>query len=234
MGGPALQSSPNYVTLWELRDRDAARAAWVFDAPLVLLRSDRAGEIAGGTVLARNDAYELRELAAPGLVGPVQVVDVLPAGRQAARAAAVKWLWSELPFESRVLAHAGFGGPGRPPRGEVLAVRRTASRITAEVDVAADASSPTTFVVRESWHPRWTARIDGAPAPVRRVTPDFLALDVPAGSHTIDLRFERPRWFWFLWTLWPWLALAGWAGERIVRLRAEASEPPPPPAETAS
>lgn len=218
MGGAALQSSPNFVYQWELRDRDPARAAWVFDAPLVLLKSERSGEIAGGAVLARNDAYELRELPSPGLVGPVQVMGALPAGRKEARAAGVRWLWTEMPYENRVLAHHGSGDAGPAPSGETLAVRRAPSAIAADVI----AEGPTTFVIRESWHPRWTATLDGAPARIRRVTPDYMAIDVPPGEHTFVLRFERPRWTWLLWFLWPWLALAGWAGETIIRRRRAA------------
>jgi hypothetical protein len=231
MGGAALQSSPSYVYQWELRDRDPARTAWVFDAPLVLIKSARSGELAGGVVLARNDAYELRELPAPGLVGPVRVMGALPAGRAAARKAAVRWLWSEQPFENRVLAHHGHGDAGPAPSGQTLAVRRGPSTISADVI----AEGTTTFVIRESWHPRWTARIDGAAAPIRRVTPDYMAIDVPAGTHTIDLAFERPRWTWLLWFLCPWLIGAGWAGETILRRRREAAATAtPPPAATAS
>ena len=215
MGGAALQSSPNYVYQWELRDRDPARAAWVFDAPLVLMKSERAGEVAGGVVLARNDGYELRELPAPGLVGPVHVVGALPPGRQAARKEVVRWLWSEQPFEHRVLVHHGSGDAGPPPSGEVTEVRRGLSRISADVVAAA----PTTFVIRESWHPRWTATLDGEPARIRRVTPDYMAIDVPAGEHTFQLTFDRPKWIWFLWVLWPWLAIAGWVSEKWLRMR---------------
>jgi hypothetical protein len=208
MGGAALQSSPNYVYHWELlRDRDPMRAAWVFDSPLVITRP---GEIKFGDVLKTTQDYELRALPSPGLVGPVQVVGELPPGRKAAREAAVEWLWSEMPFKNQVLAHHGSGDDGTQPRGRTVAVTRDGSRIRAEVE----AEAATTFIVRESWHPRWRATLDGAPAPIRRVTPDYLAIDVPEAHHVIALRFDRPLWTWLLWLLWPGLVAAAWVFER--------------------
>jgi hypothetical protein len=57
---------------------------------------------------------------------------------------------------------------------------------------------------------------------VRRVTPDFPAVDVPAGKHTIELRFERPMWLILSWLLWPGTALAAWLVLRQLQRRAEA------------
>jgi hypothetical protein len=217
MGGAPLQSSPNYAYLWELRDRDAARAAWVFDAPLVL--APRGDQHAGDVVFA-TAAYELRQLPAPGLVGPVEIVGALPPGRDAARRETVRWLSSELPWQHQVLAYAGSGEAGPLPRGRVLEVDRGGSWISARV--AADA--PTTFVIRESWHPRWRATIDGAAARIRRVTPDYLALDVPDGDHALRVQFDRPVWTWILWLVGPGLVAAAAAGERRWRRRAAAAE----------
>ena len=78
--------------------------------------------------------------------------------------------------------------------------------IVADVEV----NSPTTFLVRESWHPRWHAFIDGDEVPVRRMTPDFPAVDVPPGKHEISMRFERPWWVWACWLVWPLTAIGAW------------------------
>lgn len=209
MGGASLQSSPSFAFLYELRDRDAARAARLFDAPLVLVRTQRAAELPDGALLAETPTYQLRRLPSPGLVGPVRVVGALPAGRAAARRAALDWLRSDAALAGDVLAYPGPGGgpptpaaappPGAPADATVHAVRRGGSWIEADVEVAA--GGPTTLVVRESWHPRWRATVDGAPVPVRRVTPSFLAVDVPPGAHALRLAFARPWWSWALWAL---------------------------------
>lgn len=204
LGGAALQSSPNFVYHRDISD--AARAAWVFDAPLVIARP---GELPIGEVLVSTAAYDLRLLPAPGLVGTVQVVGELPAGRIAARAAGLEWLASEQPLRNIVLAHHGAGARSLPPRGHTLSVTRGDSSIRAEVE----AEAATTFIVRESWHPRWRAFLDGAAVPIRRVTPDYMAVEVPESKHELELRFERPLWTWLLWLLWPGLSAAAWAVE---------------------
>ena len=71
-------------------------------------------------------------------------------------------------------------------------------------------NKPTTFIVRESWHPRWHGYVDGEEVPVRRVTPDFAAVDVPVGPHEVSLRFERPWWAIADWLAWPGFSLLAW------------------------
>jgi uncharacterized membrane protein YfhO len=57
---------------------------------------------------------------------------------------------------------------------------------------------PVTFRAAVSWHPGWHAAVDGLAVPVQRLTPDILGVDVPPGSHQIELRFRRPWWTWAL------------------------------------
>jgi hypothetical protein len=215
MGGAGLQASPNYVYLWE--QQDPTRSAWIYDSPLVLLKHDQADNVPGGEILVETPHYMLKELPAPGLVSPVQVTGELPPGRKPARAAVIRWLKGDAPMKEEVLAYNGFGIAGPAPQGIVLAYSRQPSPGD-EPDITADvrASAPTTFMFRESWHPRWVAFVDGAPAPIRRVTPDVIAVDIAPGTHHIALRFDRPWWAWAAWLLWPlagifgWLAVAGW------------------------
>jgi len=211
MGGAALQSSPSYVFLWELRDtRWSAKAARIFDAPLVLVARDRARLVGAGRVVAETEQLSLIALPAPGLVSPAQIVGTLPPGRAAARAAALRWLASDESLVDRLLAYDGHGGAGPPPAGRVTSAARRPPGAGPDLVASVEAEAPTTFVVRESWHPRWYATIDGAPAPVRRVTPDMMAVDVAAGAHAIALEFDRPWWALALWLLWPAAALVGW------------------------
>jgi hypothetical protein len=219
MGGAPLQSSSSYVYTWELRDNDPRRAAWIFDAPYVLALATRTGEVPGAELVATSGYYALMRYPAPGLVGPVQVTGTLPPGRKAARKEAVRWLWSEAPYQDQVLAHAGSGGAGPPPQGRVVDWRRGGSWIAADVE----ADAPTTFVVRETWHPRWRATLDGAPVAVRHVTPSFMAIDVPPGAHTFRLEFQRPWWALALWLLWPAIPLAAWLTQRRARGPAAAA-----------
>lgn len=208
MGGGGLQASPSYDFLWT--NRDPLRNAWLFDAPFVVLGLPEEPGDPTGEPYFRTRHYQVKKLPAPGLVSPVEVVGTLPAGRKPGHQAALAWLSTDLGQKNQHLAYAGSGGAGPAPQAKVLAVRRQRSPgdapdLVAEVRV----EQPSTLMFRESWHPRWTGLIDGQPAPVRRLTPSFAALDVPAGAHVIALRFDRPWWALAAWLLWPGCALLG-------------------------
>jgi hypothetical protein len=211
MGGAALQSSPNYVYAWAMRNAEPALVAWVFDAPLLIMRNNHAFKLADGEVLWEGATYQIRRFEAPGFVGPVRVVGELPAGRRAHREAARRWVYGPGPTQREVLARPA--SPAAPPAGRAVDVTRGPSWIRARVQVDDDRLGPTTFAIRESWHPRWRATLDGVPVAVRRITPDYMAVDVPRGTHALELRFRRPVWVWLLWGLPVLLILAARAIE---------------------
>ncbi len=210
-GAAGLQSSTNFVYLWSTPN--PIRSAWIYDAPLVLTNHER-GPTIGGTLLASTEHFELRELPSPGLVSAAQVVGEIPPGpRDKMRKVVLRWQATDQPMHEQLLAWPGSGIAGPPPDGDVLEVKRGRSRITFRAQVR----SKTTFLVREGWHPRWVATVDGKPARIRRVTPDMMALDLEPGEHTVVLRFERPLWLWLLWLCVPLAMLAGWLAERLLR-----------------
>jgi hypothetical protein len=235
MGGGGLQASPNYDYLWTINatTHDYTRIAWVYDAPYLVFSKGSESKMPPGEEVGKTEHYEIRKLPAPGLVSPVQIIGMLPPGyhaEQAGRIVALQWLtgralpetkrWLEQynikltgnePLEDKVLAYAGSGPPGPPPAGKLVRAWRQDSPGN-DADIVADvqASKPTTFMIRESWHPRWHAYIDGDEVPVRRVTPDFPAVDVTPGNHTIEMRFERPWWAQIAWLAWPGVAIAAW------------------------
>jgi hypothetical protein len=208
MGGAALQSSPNYV--YQFEQSDPERSALIYDAPYVLLHRDQEDKVPGGIELASTDTYMLKEFPASGLVVPVHVTGTLPPGRWPARDAGIKWLKSDAPLKNEVLAHDGSGGAGPLPQGEVIAYSYQPSpgdQPDYTFDVEAQAT--TTFMIKVSWHPRWHAFLDGAPVTIRRVTPEFMAVDVPKGRHHVAFRFDRPLWAWLVWLAWPLVVALG-------------------------
>ncbi len=227
MGGGGLQASPNYDALWTMRDY--AKNAWIFDAPYITFERSRGAGLPEGEVLARTDKYEIRRLNSPGIVSPVQVVGVLPPGDrvgQMGHTAALVWLKSTMPTANMVLAYVGSGTAGPPPQGRTLrAWRQDSPGNDSDIVAEVEATAPTTFWVHESWHPRWHAFVDGNEVPVRRVTPDFPAVDVSPGKHTIELRFERPLWLLLSWLAWPGTALLAWLGLRGFKRRREQALP---------
>jgi len=226
MGGGGLQASPNYDFLWTVRD--IAKDAWIYDAPYLVFASARADKMPSGETIARTKHYEIRRMPAPGLVSPAQVVGVLPPWYrpgQPGHIAALLWARSGMPLDDQILAYAGSGTVGPPPNGHTIkSWRQDSPGDQADIVAEIEDKGPTTYWVHESWHPRWHAYIDGAEVPVRRVTPEFMAVDAGVGTHTIEMRFERPLWAWLVWLLWPAPAIIAWL---VTRRRRAASVPPP-------
>jgi hypothetical protein len=226
MGGGGLQASPNYDFMWSVRD--LTKLAWVYDTPYLVFASGNESKQPAGETIRKTHGYELRRLAAPGLVSPIQITAILPPGRKDARKAAIDWLRTDEGLRNRHLVYAGHGLPSGPPDARVLRAGRTASPGDhADLFAEVDAARPSTFVFRESWHPRWHAYVDGMEAPVRRVTPDFPAVDVTAGKHLLQLRFERPWWAHAAWLAWPALPLLAWLALRRRERPADAAAPLP-------
>jgi hypothetical protein len=222
MGGGGLQASPNYDFLWTVRD--LPKAAWIYDAPYLVFERSKQNGMPVGEVVIETGTYLVRKLPTDGLVSPIRITGVLPAGKTGAgtpaRNAALEWAKTSLPLENRHLVYAGYGQPGVEPAGKTLrSFRQDSPGDEADLVAEVEATAPTTFMFRESWHPRWHAYLDGAEVPIRRVTPDFPAVDVPTGKHLLQLRFERPWWAQLAWLAWPGAVLAAWLGLRAYHRR---------------
>jgi hypothetical protein len=224
MGGGGLQASPNYDFLWSVKD--FPKNAWVYDAPILVFQRSSAAAMPIGEELFSTKNYQARRLPSPGLVSPVEVTGTLPPGRKPAHAAAIEWFRTDQPMKDRVLAYDGSGGPSGPPHGTVTrAFRQDSPGDAADIYAEVEVTAPTTFMARESWHPRWHAYVDQVEAPVRRVTPDFFAVDVGPGHHVIAFRFERPWWAQAAWLAWLVLPLIAWLLTRRRAQRTDALAP---------
>ncbi len=213
MGGGGLQASPNYDFLWNVRD--FSKAAWIWDAPYLVFDKSKVATMPVGDVVLETGTYIVRRLPTPGLVSPIRITGVLPEGptgaKSEARKAALEWAKTGLPLENRHLVYAGHGQPGVEPAGTTLrSWRQDSPGDEADIVAEVETTALTTFVFRESWHPRWHVYLDGVEVPMRRVTPDFPAVDVPTGKHVIQLRFERPWWAHLAWLAWPGCVLGAW------------------------
>jgi dolichol-phosphate mannosyltransferase len=71
-----------------------------------------------------------------------------------------------------------------------LAEPRTASRVAFD-----SPGQPGWVTLDESWHPDWTATMDGAPVIVYRAAGSFPAVPVPSGKHRVVFHFQPPAWY---------------------------------------
>jgi uncharacterized membrane protein YfhO len=48
------------------------------------------------------------------------------------------------------------------------------------------------LLLKASFHPYWTAAVDGSPEPIDLVAPNLMAISVPAGRHEIRFHYRNP------------------------------------------
>ena len=75
-----------------------------------------------------------------------------------------------------------------PAGGAVATVAYAAGRVALSVESA----RPALLLVRHSFVPGWEARVDDAPVPVYPAAGLYFAVPVPAGRHTVALRYRTP------------------------------------------
>jgi hypothetical protein len=73
-------------------------------------------------------------------------------------------------------------------RGRVERIRRQPGQL----EIVAEADSPTVVVVRDGWAAGWTARVNGRATVVRRADGRHLAVDLPGGRSEVVLRYRPP------------------------------------------
>lgn len=68
---------------------------------------------------------------------------------------------------------------------------RTIDRVFREdrIEVEAACDRPSTLVLKTTYHPNWRVTVDGAPAAAFMVTPSFIGVALPAGSHVVEARY---------------------------------------------
>jgi hypothetical protein len=80
--------------------------------------------------------------------------------------------------------------PGTPVSLENVQLTRENAQL---VRIQFTAPSACLAVIAESYYPFWHAEIDGQPAEVLRVSCGLMGVQVPAGTHTMFLRYQPPQ-----------------------------------------
>jgi hypothetical protein len=89
--------------------------------------------------------------------------------------------------EEVVLAGCAAPPLAGPPGPASVEVRESAP---ARVRLATETGAPGWLVLTDTWFPGWRARMDGADTRLWRADHAFRAVQVPAGRHEIEMRFE--------------------------------------------
>jgi hypothetical protein len=111
------------------------------------------------------------------------------AGADAARDTATA---PDFPARTTAVVERPIGGitTGRGSPGDA----RIAQYEAEHVQVDTNASRPALLVLTDNWYPGWKATVDGKSATVERVDYLIRGVRVPAGTHTVEFRFEPGSW----------------------------------------
>jgi hypothetical protein len=78
-----------------------------------------------------------------------------------------------------------------PSRSDVLEQNHVPNEYSALVD---SSGGPERLILKVSFHPFWTAEVDGKQTEIEHVAPNLMVVDVPPGRHRVRLRFRNPNY----------------------------------------
>ncbi len=105
-------------------------------------------------------------------------------------------LWPDVDYRTTVLLEGSPICRNSRPEAE-RGGARILSYANTEVRIEADVPHGGGYVVlNDVWHPSWTARLDGEPAPILRANVMFRAVAVPAGRHEVRFSFQPLEGLW--------------------------------------
>jgi len=188
--------------LMPLRDEASAAHAAVFGLRAVVAPSSRAMP-AYLVRRAVHGPFAVYAASREGYFGLVDVGARYTGPRSTITEASTAWLGSPLPRAGVVVA-LGPGAsdafpavgrwqalppPGpdsRVPCGRVVSEAKRGETYGAHLALA----RPCHAFVKVTWYPDLVATVDGAPAPLLRVTPGFAAVALPAGEHEVSVAYR--------------------------------------------
>jgi hypothetical protein len=195
--GPSVSSSPNA----ELLSRnDVVDTVQVTNTGLILVAADAPQSMRPpGRAFVRAGRFHVYDTHQRAWFEPILLEAPVRDDERGFHEQALAWWHAQGYRTGRHLVADHTPSPSGRGTVKILEEELAPSRFTANIDVATDA--PRAILLKVSWHPWWTARIDDKPVRVLRVSPELLAAEVPPGVHTLTFEFDRPLWTWLLWLL---------------------------------
>jgi hypothetical protein len=154
-----------------------------------------AGLPPGARVVEQDALFGLSLMAHPQ--APVRIHLARPECVATEDEALARFTAPEPLVEGTVLVECATPLPveARSGAGAVRVQRESPEHFT--VDVRAEA--PSVLVINDAYLPGWTATLDGEPAPILPANVAVRAVAVPAGEHTVTMRYRTPGLVPGLW-----------------------------------
>ncbi len=184
-------------------------AAWqyeLFDVRYVVLPVGRQPMVPA-TFLMRRGPYALWQVSTGGYVGVVDAIDPIASNLEGLGNAVGPLLRSDLFGRGRYpLLRLPRTPTGRPTTTSYAALDGPAGTVTWQVgDTVAgrfraqvDARRASYVVLRQSWHPRWRATVDGRAVTAVPIAPSFVAVPVRPGRHVVGFDYHPWRTEWLV------------------------------------
>jgi hypothetical protein len=182
-------------------DTDAAQYD-LFNVKYVLLPSRQNVPVGDATRIAERGRYSLYEVPTSGYLDVIDTTAAVRADNADMAEVMSPFLESEglaehrhplIAFDGKptpgpsIDADAPYTGPPGVVRDSVADLDNGRFRGQVHADRAA------WVMLKESYHPHWTATVDGRPVPVQMVAPSFVAVPVPAGDHVVAFQYRSTR-----------------------------------------
>lgn len=100
------------------------------------------------------------------------------------------------PRQSVLLDHAAGAAPAAATAATSTGTVRIAAYRNCTVTLEVESTAGGWVVLNDVWHPWWRATIDNGDAPIHRANAIFRAVRVPAGRHTVTMRFQPLAGLW--------------------------------------
>ncbi|MGH7812559.1 MAG: hypothetical protein ACREQI_00950 [Candidatus Binataceae bacterium] len=151
----------------------------------------------------------------------------------------IAWLKGNGPAADDFIVY-NYERPGPPPPPPLWSPGKGTARDVAIgpdwMKLSVTATTPAFLVLKATYHPNWSVRIDGKLAQAYMVSPSFIGVKVPAGSHTVIAEYRSSRLKKILIVVaFAALGAVIWFRRELDALaespfaEAEAAAPPPPP-----
>ena len=221
-GGAALQSSLNFVHLRNLnvfRDHRLWGIRYIVASVAI---ADGTGlgqqfEDLDAAVVYDNDVFRIYQLTSASLFAPVQFVGSVEGRSRVEKIASVhQWFGTDANARNQVLTWEKDAPVTANPTKLVVRSRQ-AGRASHAAEVTVDGLEPVALRLSVTFHPGWSATVDGRGVKVHRVSPAFMAVLVPPGEHVVRFSFARPWWTWALYLVVGLVVVGWWRRESWLR-----------------
>lgn len=144
------------------------------------------------------------------------------------------WLQSPEPAAGRFVRFAFPGGTGTGESGDSPASAcpsggtiREEQVLPGRIDLQVECQQDSALALKVTYHPNWRVTVDGREVKPFMLSPSFIGLDVPAGSHQIRAEYRSPTYKTVLLLLAGFILLATiWLRRWFTQLDAACSSKP--------